>query len=182
MHSRLESPTSVEDGQPCHGQRSLHSTPMHNCPMANLAAVLKSEVARLARKELRAETDALKRAVTAQRAEIAALKRRTGELEKSLKALTRLTNTAVSAAQPAPEGTGPGSFRFRAAGMANNRKRLGLSAEDFGLLVGASGQSVYQWESGKTKPRQQNIAAVAALRGVGKREVAARLEALKQAD
>ena len=148
--------------------------------MANLAAVLKSEVARLARKELRAETDALKKTVTAQRSELAALKRRTLELEKALKALTRLANKARGGAQSIPDESDAGSFRFRAAGMASNRKRLGLSAEDFGLLVGASGQSVYLWESGKTKPRQQNIAAIAALRSVGKREVVKRLEALKQ--
>lgn len=148
--------------------------------MANLAAVLKSEVIRLARKELRAETDALKKTVTAHRSELAALKRRTLELEKALKALTRLANKARGGAQSTPDESDAGSFRFRAAGMASNRKRLGLSAEDFGLLVGASGQSVYLWESGKTKPRQQNIAAIAALRSVGKREVVKRLEALKQ--
>lgn len=148
--------------------------------MANLAAVLKSEVTRLARRELRAETDALKKMVTGQRAEIAALKRRTAGLEKSLKALTRLANKAGRGAQSTPEDADAGSFRFRAAGMASNRKRLGLSAEDFGLLVGASGQSIYLWEKGETKPRQKNLAAIAALRGVGKREVVKRLEALKQ--
>lgn len=149
--------------------------------MANLAAVLKSEVARLARKELRAETDALKRTVASQRSDIAALKRRAAKLEKSLSALLRLANKAGRAAQPEPGDAEAGSFRFRAAGMANNRKRLGLSAEDFGLLVGASGQTIYLWERGETKPRPKNLAAIAALRGVGKREVAKRLEALKQA-
>ena len=64
--------------------------------------------------------------------------------------------------------------------MASNRKRLGLSAADYGLLVGATGQSVYAWESGKTKPRAKNLAAIAALRGAGKREVDARLAELKQ--
>lgn len=148
--------------------------------MANLAAVLKSEVARLARRELRAETDALRKTVVAQRSDIAALKRRTAELEKALKALTRLANKAGNEAQSSPEDTDAGSFRFRAKGMASNRKRLGLSAEEFGALVGATGQSVYSWEAGKTKPRAKNLAAIAGLRGVGKREVARRLEALKQ--
>lgn len=149
--------------------------------MANLAAVLRSEVTRLARKELRAETDALKKTVTAQRSDIAALKRRTVELEKALKAVTRLANKAGNEAQSSPEDTDVGSFRFRAKGMASNRKRLGLSADEFGALVGATGQSVYSWEAGKTKPRAKNLAAIAGLRGVGKREVARRLEALKQA-
>ena len=149
-------------------------------PMANLAAALKSEVSRLARKELRVETDALKKTVTAQRSELAALKRRTAELEKSLKSLIRLATKAGRATKPTPEEVDASSFRFRASGMANNRKRLGLSAEDFGLLVGASGQSIYLWERGRAKPRQKSLAAIAALRGVGKREVAKRLEALKQ--
>ena len=72
-------------------------------------------------------------------------------------------------------------LRFRAEGMLSNRKRLGLSAADFGLLVGATGQSVYSWEQGKSKPRAKALAAIAALRGVGKREVAKRLQALKRA-
>lgn len=65
--------------------------------------------------------------------------------------------------------------------MAANRKRLGLSAADFGLPVGTTGQSIYAWETGKAKPRPQNLAEIAALRGIGKTEVAAKLEALKQA-
>ena len=78
-----------------------------------------------------------------------------------------------------PEDAGEGHFRFRAQGMASNRKRLKLSAEDFGLLVGAMGQSIYAWESGKSEPRPKNLAAIAALRGIGKREVTARLNQLK---
>lgn len=65
--------------------------------------------------------------------------------------------------------------------MASNRKRLGLSAHDFGLLIGTTGQSVYAWEQGKSKPRAANLTAIAALRGMGKREVNSRLQALKQA-
>lgn len=152
--------------------------------MTNLASVLKSEVTRLARKELRAEAESLKKTVATQRSEIAALKRRTSELEKAMKALVRM----VSRGAPKPrflaeaeEGeVEAGLFRFRAQGMASNRKRLGLSAEDFGLLVGATGHTVYSWEGGKSKPRRSNLAAIAALRGIGKREVTARLEALKQ--
>ena len=45
-------------------------------------------------------------------------------------------------------------------------------------LLGVSGQSVYKWELGKARPRARQLEAIAALRGVGKREVNARLEAL----
>jgi hypothetical protein len=35
---------------------------------------------------------------------------------------------------------------------------------------------VYKWESGNTRPRAKQIEAIAALRSMGKREVAQRLE------
>ena len=57
---------------------------------------------------------------------------------------------------------------------------LGLSAQAFGDLIGASGQSVYKWEEGKTRPRAKNLPAIAALRTMGKKEAAARLDALQK--
>ncbi|MBE0548149.1 MAG: helix-turn-helix domain-containing protein [Rubrivivax sp.] len=152
--------------------------------MPNLASVLKAEISRIARKEGRSETDALKKSVSSQRSDIAALKRRVQALEKSLKALAKAVSNGrppLASVHAASDGDAEAEgLRFRAKGMASNRKRLGLSAEEFGLLVGASGQSVYSWEAGKTKPRAANLAAIAALRGVGKREAARRLEALKR--
>jgi len=151
--------------------------------MPNIATVFKAEITRLARKELRSNSDGLKKAVAAQRSEIAHLKRRIQVLEALVKRLARSSAAAdarpraAASAEPAePDASG---LRFRAKGMAANRKRLGLSAADFGLLVGATGQSIYAWEAGKAKPRPQALAAIAALRGIGKREVEARLEQLK---
>jgi DNA-binding XRE family transcriptional regulator len=151
--------------------------------MPNIAAVLKAEMARIARKEVRAGCEGLKKASAAQRSEVAGLKRRVQELDKQLRALSRTFSrggVVKASSSPAAEADGnAGSIRFRAEGLASNRKRLGLSAHDFGLLVGASGQSVYWWEQGKVKPRAKYLAAIAELRGVGKREVTKRLETLK---
>ncbi len=148
--------------------------------MPNIASVLKAEIVRLARKELRGEVDSIRKALTATRAESAALKRRVSDLERSLRQLARTDQTPEApSSAPAEDTATAESFRFRASGMASNRKRLGLSAADFGLLVGASGQSVYAWEQGKARPRGKNLAAIAALRGIGKRGVVERLAALK---
>ncbi len=151
--------------------------------MPNIATVFKAEITRLARKELRENSEGLKKTVTAQRAEIANLKRRVHALETLVKRLTKHSDVERKPTRPAnpsksneSDSTG---LRFRASGMAANRKRLGLSAADFGLLVGTTGQSIYAWETGKAKPRPQALAAIAALRGVGKREVEARLASLK---
>lgn len=158
---------------------AYRATVSHNLSMPNIATVLKSEIGRLARKELRSETEGLKKTVAAQRSDLAALKRRVQDLERALKLVSRVAASGKPAPKQASQDDEGGQFRFRAGGMASNRKRLGLSAAEFGLLVGATGQSVYAWEAGKSKPRGKNLAAIAALRGVGKREVAARLAALK---
>lgn len=71
-------------------------------------------------------------------------------------------------------------MRFSAKGLTSNRKRLGLSAEQFGLLVGAGGQSVYNWEAGTSRPRELFLPAIAELKAVGKKEANARLKALKE--
>jgi DNA-binding transcriptional regulator YiaG len=151
--------------------------------MPNIATVFKAEIARLARKELRESGEGLKKTVAAHRAEIANLKRRVHALEAVVKRITKNSDVERKPTRPANPGESSESdstgLRFRASGMAANRKRLGLSAADFGLLVGTTGQSIYAWENGKAKPRPQALAAIAALRGVGKREVEARLASLK---
>lgn len=143
--------------------------------MANLASMLKSEIARVARRELRAELQGLKKASASYRGEIARLKRRIGALEQQVKRLARPGREAPAVA--ADEETDL-KLRFSAKGLASQRKRLGLSAEAFGALIGASGQSVYKWESGKIRPRARHLPRIAELRGMGKREAAARLQAL----
>ena len=65
-------------------------------------------------------------------------------------------------------------FRFSAKGLASHRKRLGLSAHDCGLLLGASGQSVYKWEEGEVRPRAKHMPAIACAAPMGKKEADAR--------
>jgi len=146
--------------------------------MPNIASVLKSEISRVARKEVRGEILGLKKAVGAYRAEIAALKRRTQALEQELR---RLSKASAKAAPVAASEVSSQSLRFSAKGLASQRQRLALSANDCGLLVGASGQSIYKWEDGKARPRAKHLPAIAALRILGKKEAAARLASLQRA-
>lgn len=142
--------------------------------MTDIASALKAEITRLARKETRKETISLKKAVTAHRSEIAELKRRVQAQDQQLKRLGKAHARVERAAAPPEPST---DLRFSAKGLASLRKRLSLSADQCGQLIGASGQSVYNWEQGKAKPRAEYLAAIAALRGMGKREIAARLQA-----
>lgn len=157
---------------------------MQNGRMPNVASVLKAEVTRLARKEVRQGLQGLHKSAAAHRAEIAALKRKVAELGKHIKVLSKAAARGESVPKThavADDLDGAANLRFRAAGMAANRKRLGLSAKEFGLLIGASGQSVYLWEQAKGKPGPRYLAAIAELRGIGKKEVAARLARLRAA-
>ena len=145
--------------------------------MPNIANALKQEISRVARKEVRSETRSLKKAVSAYRSEIAALKRRAQALEQQIRRISK-TSQDVST-DTTEEGEPPIRSRFSAKGLASQRKRLGLSAADAGLLVSASSQSVYNWEQGKARPLARHLPAIAALKGMGKRQAAAQLEALR---
>jgi DNA-binding transcriptional regulator YiaG len=146
--------------------------------MPNIAAVLKDEISRIARKEARAQTADFKKASAQHRAHIAALRRRIEELERKLKIATKGAGRA-SAAPAEDDDQGP-NRRFSATRLAAQRRKLGLSAADFATLIGVSGQSVYKWEHGEARPRTKQLEAIAALRGIGKREAAARLAELQQ--
>ena len=146
--------------------------------MSSFADQLKSEIARIARKEVRAETRALKKANAQYRTDIAALKRRLADAERAMARLARGASKAAGKAASAKTPVSPAQgLRFRVAGFASLRKKLGLSAADMGKLLGVSAQSVYHWETGKSRPRASQLAAIAAVRKLGKREVTARLAA-----
>ncbi len=147
--------------------------------MPNIASVLKQEIARLARKELRGQIAAVKKASAGHRGEIAALKRRIAELERRLRAGAK--RAPAPAASAANDDSIPEGFRFSAKGLAAHRKRLGLSAGDLGLLLGVSTQTIYNWEGGKARPHRKFMPTLVALRTVGKKQTHARLEQVKKA-
>jgi DNA-binding transcriptional regulator YiaG len=145
--------------------------------MPNIAALLKTEITRLARKEIRAEVESLRKMSTAHRSEIAVLKKQVKSLQAELRRVARGSTPGVKRT----DEVGPDvQLRFRAAGMKTHRQKLGLSAKDYGLLVGASALSIYKWEDGKVQPRGSALVKIAAARKLGKREALRRLEDLRR--
>ncbi|MBI2745238.1 MAG: helix-turn-helix transcriptional regulator [Burkholderiales bacterium] len=139
--------------------------------MANIASLLKAEISRIARKEIRAETEALKKASSQYRSDIAALKRRLAEQDRLIAKLKK--NKPAAATKDMVEETI--QLRFRADGFASLRKKLGLSAAEMGKLLGVSLQTIYHWEKGQSKPRASQLQGIAEVRKLGKRGAAARL-------
>jgi DNA-binding transcriptional regulator YiaG len=140
--------------------------------MSNFAVALKDEIRRLARREIKAQTGKTAKAVAQYRREIASLKRRVQEQVKRIAFLEGQERKRV------PEVSLNGSARFSARSAKAQRRRTGLSAADYAKLVGVSSLTIYNWEHGKSRPRQEQLATLVALRGLGKREAQAKLAML----
>jgi DNA-binding transcriptional regulator YiaG len=141
--------------------------------LANIGALLKEEITRLARKELRIETQGLKKASAQYRSDIAALKRRTAELEHQLARLGKTLKTSpVANENPVVDK----KSRITAKGFKSLRQRLGLTAAEIGTFLDVTAQTIYNWEAGNASPRAQQMSRIAVLRGMGKREVQALLQ------
>jgi DNA-binding XRE family transcriptional regulator len=139
--------------------------------MTTFVNQLKSEIARIAKKEIRAETQQLKKASAQYRSDIAALKRHIVALEATVKKLSKGQLKPVLKVDK--ESSTP--LRFRASGFATLRKKLDLSAEQMGKLIGVTAQSVYHWEAEKSRPRASQLPAIAAARKLTKKEAWAKL-------
>lgn len=141
--------------------------------MPNIASVLRQEINRLVRKQLRSETESLRKACARYRADMAALKRRIDALEKQASHLAKMASQVRHV--PAADPETAIKLRFKPQGVRAQRARLGLSAAEMGVLIGVSGQTVYNWEAGTTRPRAEQLEAIAAVRRMGKREARIRL-------
>ena len=144
--------------------------------MPNLAAVLKEEITRLARRQVRQQVGPLNKTIAEQRRTIAELKRQVAALARNQAFLQQQERRRLA---EAPEASAAEGVRYSPKWVKADRKRLGLSAKDYGLIVGVSAQTIYSWESGKSKPRAAALAGWAQVRGIGKREALRRLELLE---
>ena len=141
--------------------------------MPNVAAVLKAEVTRLARKEVSSQVAPLKKALAEHRRLIADLRRQLATVANGQRGGERRTGAASGAVGKANP---VGAARFSPGAVAADRKRLGLSAKDYASLIGVSALTIYNWEHGRSKPQARPLAAWAAMRGIGKREAMRRLK------
>lgn len=149
--------------------------------MADLTQALKEEISKLARKELGVDLKKTLQELKSLRTQIVKLDETLSKLEVGVKA------PAGSRAAPKSDlgsrmtvGRGPTSAgEFSAKKLASHRKKLGLSAADYGLLCGLSQLSIYHYEQGKTKPRAGSLAAIEAVQGMSRQQILQKLTALK---
>lgn len=143
--------------------------------MPNITSVLNEQIRRLARREIRSNIKTTRKLTSQYRRDIAALKRQVAALGRAVSYFEKQEKRRGGSAPSALAEPGE-KLRFRADGLKTHRAKLGISALDYGKLVGVSGLTIYHWESKKAKPRRAQLAKLAAIRGLGKREALKRLE------
>jgi DNA-binding transcriptional regulator YiaG len=136
----------------------------------NFAGALKGEIQRLARKEVRANVAPLKKLVAGLRRRVAQQRRLIADLERDIRHGVKNTRAAVASAS---EDNEKSQIRFSPAWVKQHRKKLGMSRRVYARLIGVSAQSIFGWETGRTRPRRGALESWRRIRGMGVREVKA---------
>lgn len=138
----------------------------------NVINTLKQEIDRLAASQAKAQVAKVHRTAMEYRHEVAALKRLLHEKEREIARLKKSQQTPIDDDPLA-------GVRFSPRSVRSQRQRLGLTAEEYGSLVGVSALSVLAWEQGKSRPRRKPFLALVAIRGISKKTALAKLADLE---
>jgi DNA-binding transcriptional regulator YiaG len=144
--------------------------------MGNIAEVLKAEITRVSRREVKAAIKALVKSNTSLKRTVADLKRRLTEFEKDNRRL-KAKEKKEQSAEPEKTAEESKKARLTSKGIRSLRSKLGLKRPDFAKLVGTTAQTVYMWErkGGALRLRENTKAAILAVRDLGAREAKKRL-------
>ena len=143
--------------------------------MPDVASVLREEIRRLARKEVKSATSAQSKQIRDLKSGIKVLRGQVASLQKALTA-SRRAGAAANGKSPEEEKTK--AVRVSPTSIRNHRKRLKLSQAQLGQLLGVSTTTVVFWESGRSAPRGSNRHALAEVRKLGKKDAQALLGAV----
>ena len=142
--------------------------------MGKVEGIIKSEIVRLAKREIRKisvplgqDVWSLKSAVSQLRKTVLALERfaalQKKELEKK-KIPLEATQEEVKIS------------RFSPRLIRSLRGQLGITQNELAVLAGVTVGAIHQWESGMFRPREEKKGLLVALRKLGRREVRRLLE------
>ena len=137
--------------------------------MGTLDATIKSEIVRLAKREVRKTLVPLGR-------DVRLLKSTVSQLRKTVLTLQRITTEQQKQLekgemplQAAPEEVKVSRFSPRL--IRSLRGHLGITQRELAILTGVTVGAVHLWESGQFKPSEKKKAVMVALRKLGRREV-----------
>lgn len=135
--------------------------------MAKIEGIIKAEIMRLAKREVRSVFRPLKREVRHMSIKLSGLSKGIASLNRVAKELH------LEEAKPKLEATleEVKASRITPERIRGLRKKLGLSLRELGILTGTSIGAVLSWEKGKFKPKGEKKAVLVALRKLRKREI-----------
>jgi len=146
--------------------------------MSNIAKVLKTQIARISRKEVKGATQGIGKSNTWLRKVVADLKKRLLLLEKENKRLVATMKKYQVESPEKPDQEEGRKARLTSRGIRSLRKKLRLSQLDFGKLLRTTAHSVYLWEKkeGALKLRDKTRQALLSIRGLRAGEARTKLD------
>ncbi len=137
--------------------------------MGKFEGIMKSEIVRLAKREVRKISVPLGR-------DVRSLKSTVSQLRKAVLTLQRITaqqqkqlEKGEMPLEAAPEEVKVSRFSPRL--IRSLRGHLGITQKELAILTGVTVGAVHLWESGQFKPSEKKKAVIVALRKLGRREV-----------
>jgi DNA-binding transcriptional regulator YiaG len=135
--------------------------------MGKLEGIIKEEIIRLAKREMRMKFVPLRR-------DLRSLKITARQLRKSVVGLQRFVNQQEKqkGPKPVPEVTPEDmkKARFSPRLIKSLRKHLGVSQREMAKLAGVTVGSVFLWEKGKFEPKDDKKKVLVGLRKLGRQE------------
>ena len=133
--------------------------------MGKLEGIIKDEIIRLAKREMRMKFVPLRR-------DVRSLKITASQLRKSVLALQRVVSQQEKqmGTKPVPEVTPEDmkNARFSPRLIKSLRKHLGVSQRDMAKLAGVTVGAVFLWEKGKFEPKEDKKKVLVSLRKLGR--------------
>ena len=137
--------------------------------MGKLEGIIKSEIVRLAKREMRKIFVPLGRDVRSLKSTVSQLRKAVLVLERFSAQRQKELGKERIPLEATPEEVKISRFSPRL--IRSLRKHLGITQKELALLAGVTVGAVHQWESGMFKPGDKKKVVLVAIRKLGRREV-----------
>jgi DNA-binding transcriptional regulator YiaG len=142
--------------------------------MAKFEVIIKSEIVRLAKREVRKISVPLGRDVRSLKIAVSQLRRTVLALQRITAAQQKVLEKEKMPLEASPEEVKMSRFSPRL--IQSLRRHLGITQKELAVLTGVTVGAAHLWESGQFKPSMKKKATMVALRKLGRREVRKLLE------
>ncbi len=142
--------------------------------MGRVEGIIKSEIVRLARREIRKISVPLARDVWFLKSVVSQLRKAVLTLQRITASQQKELEKGKTPIEATPEEVKESRFSPRL--IRSLRRHLGITQKELAILTGVTVGAAHQWEIGRFKPSMKKKAVMVALRKLSRREVRKLLE------